>query len=594
MNNRAPLFGNKDHQEIFKIAISSAFIILVLICILYSYYVISKNNIIANIDEKLFIGAEAVKTLLPSNFHDVATLQNAVSAEVDRQNIRALSNFASKAGFKFLYTLIKIDNAIYITSSSATEEELANNEEVQYFTKFDEADLSFYKAFQSATITSFFHTDRWGKFRAIAIPELSPKGNKYLSVAEYEISYVRNMLVAFILKMTGLCFILLLSTLPLFFTVTGRMSRISKDQIDSENRFLGFFNQGNIGMAITSLDKGWLNVNKKLCDMLGYSKDELMQMTWTEMTYPDDLEPDLIQFNKMSAGEIDNYEMEKRFVRKDKNLIYTHLTVSCTRHDDGAIDNVFATLQDITQRKATENQLKIAQIKLIESEKMHAIGTLVAGIAHELNNPLMGILNYTQYSIKKVSNMKNLQKVLKDSERATKDCIQIVQNLLSFSRSEISDTERLKTEDVSEIIDRVLSLLAYKIAKNNILIKKDISGAISKINVHGLKIQQVLMNLISNAIDAMESSTKKELKISMKQYHGNARIIVEDSGCGIPSDVLSKIYDPFYTSKPVGKGTGLGLSVSYGIIKEHQGEIYCESIEDKGTKFTISLPIDNA
>ena len=136
-----------------------------------------------------------------------------------------------------------------------------------------------------------------------------------------------------------------------------RKNMVQKALQKSEETFAGFFNQSNIGMAITSLEKGWLKVNKKLCKMLGYSQQALLEKTWTEMTYPDDLEEDLVLFEKMSAGIIDNYEMEKRFIRNDNTVIYTHLTVSCIRHADGSIDTILATLQDITQRKIVEQRI---------------------------------------------------------------------------------------------------------------------------------------------------------------------------------------------------------------------------------------------
>ena len=136
-----------------------------------------------------------------------------------------------------------------------------------------------------------------------------------------------------------------------------RKKLIQKDLRQSEEAFSGFFNQGNIGMAITSLEKGWLNVNKKLCKMLGYSKQEMLMKTWAEMTYPDDLEPTLVLFKKMVSGEINDYEMENRFIKKNKGVIYTHLTVSCIRRSDGSIEKVLATLQDITKRKFIEQRV---------------------------------------------------------------------------------------------------------------------------------------------------------------------------------------------------------------------------------------------
>ncbi|MBC8439314.1 MAG: PAS domain S-box protein [Deltaproteobacteria bacterium] len=358
----------------------------------------------------------------------------------------------------------------------------------------------------------------------------------------------------------------------------------------SEETFSGFFNQGNIGMAITSLEKGWIKMNKKLCDMLGYTRDELSEKTWTEMTWPDDLEPDLVLFKKMQSGEIENYEMEKRFVRKNQDIIHTHLTVSCLRHDDGGIDKVLATLQDITDRKTAEDQLKIAQIKLIESEKLSSIGTLSAGIAHELNNPLMGILNYNQYALKKLPPEDKLHRVIKDAERATKHCIKIVQNLLTFSHFDKADQEVCQDVDFKEMVERVLGLLAYRIEKGNIIVLHDTSDVLSTIHVRVTKMQQVLLNLIANAIDAVEESEKKEIRITLFPDDDNAVIVIEDTGHGISSENITRIFDPFFTTKPVGKGTGLGLSVSYGIVKDHDGEISCNSKMNQSTRFAITLP----
>jgi len=126
----------------------------------------------------------------------------------------------------------------------------------------------------------------------------------------------------------------------------------------SEETFIGFFSHGNIGMAIMSTDKGLLNVNKKLCDMLGYSEEELLGKSWTEISYEEDVKADLFKLNQMLSGEIDGYQLEKRFIRKDKGVIHSHLTVSCTRHTGGSVEKVLATIQDITDRKQVEDKLK--------------------------------------------------------------------------------------------------------------------------------------------------------------------------------------------------------------------------------------------
>jgi PAS domain S-box-containing protein len=128
--------------------------------------------------------------------------------------------------------------------------------------------------------------------------------------------------------------------------------------LKSENIFRNYFELGQVGMCITSLDQKWLNVNRRLCEMLGYSKEELTQLMWVELTHPDDLEADIGQFRRLLAGEIERYSMDKRFINKDGNVIYTHLTVACQRRPDKSVEYTIASVVDITERKQIENLLK--------------------------------------------------------------------------------------------------------------------------------------------------------------------------------------------------------------------------------------------
>ncbi|MFZ2301603.1 MAG: PAS domain S-box protein [Gallionella sp.] len=140
-----------------------------------------------------------------------------------------------------------------------------------------------------------------------------------------------------------------------------------------EALFRNYFDLGQVGMAITSIERGWLRVNNRLCEMLGYTREELTRMTWAELTHPDDLEPDMVQFRKLLSGKIERYSMDKRFVRKDGGIVHTYLAVSCQRKPDGAVDYVIASLQDITKRKLAENELR-------EKEERLALATIQNGV----------------------------------------------------------------------------------------------------------------------------------------------------------------------------------------------------------------------
>ncbi|MER3446131.1 MAG: hypothetical protein C4291_04505 [Candidatus Dadabacteria bacterium] len=229
---------------------------------------------------------------------------------------------------------------------------------------------------------------------------------------------------------------------------------------------------------------------------------------------------------------------------------------------------------------------------LIQAEKMSAVGTIVAGVSHELNNPMMGILNFIQYCLKHTSKEDKRYSILQDAERETNRCIDIIKDLLTFSRMEKEGPEARQKETCTVIFDRVFRLLSYRIEKEGILVTRHSTEEIPSIWMKVNNIQQVFLNLIINALDALRDSNRKEIHVDIQREGEFVQVIVADTGCGISPENVQRIFDPFFTTKPVGEGTGLGLSVCRSIIKEHGGEITCESRSGIGTKFRILLPID--
>lgn len=255
--------------------------------------------------------------------------------------------------------------------------------------------------------------------------------------------------------------------------------------------------------------------------------------------------------------------------------------------------------EQIAERKRAEEhlrgtleKLKQSQSQLIQAEKMSALGTLTAGVAHELNNPMMGILNFVQYCFKHSSMDDKRYVVLEDAERETKRCIDIVGNLLTFSGTEPWDAEQYGKESCVLIFDRVFRLLSYRIDKDTISIAQHIAKRTPKIWMKVSHMQQAFLNLIANALDSLNGSKKKEVRVDICSQDEFVRVTVSDSGCGIAPENLTKIFDPFFTTKPPGKGTGLGLSVCRSIVKSHGGEIVCESEVGMGSKFKVLLPVE--
>jgi len=239
-------------------------------------------------------------------------------------------------------------------------------------------------------------------------------------------------------------------------------------------------------------------------------------------------------------------------------------------------------------------QLEESQAQLIQTEKMSALGTLVAGTAHELNNPIMGIMNFSAHCKKHTSEQDQLYTVLQDIEHEAKHCAEIVRNLLTFSHAERDDDKAYEKESLAEILGRVLKLLSYRIEKQRILVTQHIADDTPEICMKPNSVQQLILNLATNAFDALEGSEKKEFNVDIHREGEFVQMTIADTGCGIAAESLRSIFDPFFTTKPVGQGTGLGLSVSQGIVKAHGGQISCESEPGAGTKLIILLPIERS
>ncbi|KAF0122581.1 MAG: histidine kinase [bacterium] len=240
-------------------------------------------------------------------------------------------------------------------------------------------------------------------------------------------------------------------------------------------------------------------------------------------------------------------------------------------------------MKNITEMKRLKEQL-------YHSYKLASLGLLVSGVAHEINNPLTGIIAYTELlgmSVVDEETGKKLKKIMYSAER----CKKIVENLLTFSRQK---NPSKSLESMNDIIDRIVDFRGYWLGVNNIEIEKDYDE-ISTVLVDSQQIQQVILNILLNAEQAIVDSNvdNGRIKFTTRYDRDNRKIIIKisDNGPGIPQNIISSIFDPFFTTKPAGTGTGLGLSISHGIIVEHEGNIMVESSEGKGTTFFIEIPL---
>jgi two-component system NtrC family sensor kinase len=265
-------------------------------------------------------------------------------------------------------------------------------------------------------------------------------------------------------------------------------------------------------------------------------------------------------------------------LRRDDKPIIINLSLAPFEDAAHTLAGTLVVVEDVTDRIKLEDQLQ-------QSDKLSSIGLLAAGVAHEVNTPLAGISSYTQMLIGQIPDddpkRRVLQKVLTQTERASG----IVNNLLNFSRTSGSDFAPI---DVNRVLEDTLQLLELQLRKSEIEVDRQYTDDLPEAFGNAGKLQQVFMNLILNARDAMPGGGR--LEIETEEVDQMLLVHIRDTGIGIAAENITKIYDPFFTTKSVGQGTGLGLAVSYGIVQEHSGRIHVESSPGKGTTFTIKLP----
>jgi signal transduction histidine kinase len=234
--------------------------------------------------------------------------------------------------------------------------------------------------------------------------------------------------------------------------------------------------------------------------------------------------------------------------------------------------------------------LRAQQLQLIQAEKMSTVGTLAAGVAHELLNPLMGSQNYIEYCQKHTDPNAKAYPYLQNALDEMARCARIVQGLLTFSRSDHGEDESPVATDQQDAWERVIRLMSYRTTRNGVTISLAISERARQIRVKPSQMQQVFLNLLSNAIDAVEGSATKEIQISAERDEAGTLIRVRDSGIGMDDRTAARVFDPFFTTKPTDRGTGLGLSIAKGIVESHGGTLEVASQPGRGTVFVINLP----
>jgi two-component system NtrC family sensor kinase len=292
---------------------------------------------------------------------------------------------------------------------------------------------------------------------------------------------------------------------------------------------------------------------------------------------------------RLSAdGSVADYLMRLR--RADGNPVWVELTARADAPGEDQSLRVEALVRDVSERKKLDDETRDIYHQLLQAEKMAALGQTVSGVAHELNNPLATILSWAERLSERTLDdpvRRGLETILSEAERAAR----IVRNLLTFARKR--QTTRAMV-DVNQVARETLALRAYEQRLTNISVIDALAAGLPQVFADGHQVQQVLLNLIINAEQAMLSANGRGILV-VRTWHDAAQDMVvleiNDDGPGIPDDLQPKIFDPFFTTKEVGKGTGLGLTVAYAIVQEHGGRIRIESRPNAGASFYVEMPV---
>ncbi|MBW2219790.1 MAG: PAS domain S-box protein [Deltaproteobacteria bacterium] len=322
---------------------------------------------------------------------------------------------------------------------------------------------------------------------------------------------------------------------------------------------------------------------------LGYTANEVIGKMNITKIYPEGKAHEIMEvIRSADHGPVGTFPHQSvLYVRRDGKIIDGHLSAAMIYDDEGNEVSTVGSFVDLTERIEMERALSMTQEQLLQSEKLAAMGRLTSQIAHELNNPLFGIMNTLELLKTEIPPENKRRKLLDMSLSEIIRLADMLKKMLSFSRPE---QEIKKPVNLNTILDEILLLYAKQFQENDIKIKTDFLEGLDEVIASTNQLRQVFLNMISNARDAMPKGGI--LNVSTSHQSKFVKILISDTGIGISKENIEHIFDSFFTTKDSVKGVGLGLSVCYGFIKDHGGDIKVDSTVGKGTTFTILLPIE--
>jgi PAS domain S-box-containing protein len=366
--------------------------------------------------------------------------------------------------------------------------------------------------------------------------------------------------------------------------------------VESERLYRSTFDAAPVGIIHVGLHGEWLRVNQRLCDLLGYDCDELQgpgaRIVLESDTHSDEVE----SLRQMMAGTLDRYVVEeKRFRKKSGEFVLARVNMSVHRGADGTAQHFIGVIEDITERRTLEAQIR-------QATKMDAVGRLASGVAHDFNNLLTVILGFAELVRLDETISSMHERELSEIVNAAKSAAGLTRQLLAFGRQQVLNDAPL---DLNALIREMAGMLGRLIGEH-IEVVLELDPVLCPALADRNQVEQVVMNLVVNARDAMPLGGRiiietAEIDLENSAFHDETivpgryvMLAVTDNGAGMSYETQRQIFEPFYTTKGVGMGTGLGLSTTYGVVKQSNGYIWVYSEVGRGTTFKVFLPLAQA
>jgi PAS domain S-box-containing protein len=378
----------------------------------------------------------------------------------------------------------------------------------------------------------------------------------------------------------------------------------------SEESFRHFFEAGLVGMTIAEPDLRWRSVNGRMCELLGCTREQILALTWADFTHPDDLAEDQANYARMERGEIDGYVMDKRYVRADGSVLECRLAVRCERTPEGALQRVFAIVEDISEARAAERALQ-QQRERLEQEVAQRTQELVAArdaaqqasrakteflssMSHELRTPLNAILGFTQLIELDRDLGERSRGHLREVMRAGRHLLRLINEVLDLAQVE-SGRLALSPEALrlSELLEDAAALTDPMARPRGLKLYRDVPDDLV-VQADRMRLKQVLLNLLSNAAKYGRPGSRVEVRAQRLPGGERVRLTVSDQGPGIAPERLDQLFQPFNrlgAERGSVEGTGIGLALSRRLMELMSGSIGVESRPGEGSDFWIELPL---